>query len=402
MMMADVTSYLQQIAPLDLAADWDNVGLLLGNADVGVQRILTCLTVTPAVVAEAVDQGVQLIVTHHPILFRPIQRLTTANTEGRMLLMLVSAGIAVYSAHTAYDNCPGGINDLLAQHLRLSDVEPLRPLTPPSPRRGEGRDEGQCKIVVFVPDTDLHKVSDAMFAAGAGRIGQYDECSFRLAGTGTFFGTESTNPTVGKKGRREDVSEWRLEVVCPEPRVDAVVRALRRAHSYEEPAFDVYPLRPAPHPASPLTPTPLPVGERGGGEGRRGGEGSGEGRVGRLAKPASLGELARIVKGALAAKQVQMVGDPGKAIERVAIICGSGRDLLADVFSAHADVLLTGEMRFHDYLAAEARELGLLLPGHYATERFAMEELAAKLQKRFPSLEVWSSRLERDPVCMLT
>jgi dinuclear metal center YbgI/SA1388 family protein len=366
MMMQDVTSYLQQIAPLDLAADWDNVGLLLGNADVGVQRILTCLTVTPAVVAEAVDQGVQLIVTHHPILFRPIQRLTTANTEGRMLLMLVSAGIAVYSAHTAYDNCPGGINDLLAQRLHLGEVEPLR-----------RRDEGQCKIVVFVPDADLNKVSDAMFAAGAGRIGQYNECSFRLAGTGTFFGTESTNPTVGQKGQREDVSEWRLEVVCPGPRVDAVVRALRRAHSYEEPAFDVYPLRP-------------------------GGSKGGEGRIGRLAQPASLAELARTVKGALEANQVQIVGDAGKAVERVAIVCGSGGEMLADVLAARADVFLTGEMRFHDYLAAEARGLRLLLPGHYATERFAMAELAVKLQKMFPSLEVWASREERDPVTMLT
>jgi dinuclear metal center YbgI/SA1388 family protein len=362
MKLHDITSFLQQLAPLDLAADWDNVGLLFGNADIDVQRILTCLTVTPTVIGEAVDQGVQLIVTHHPILFHPIKRLTTANTEGRMLLMLAGAGIAVYSAHTAYDNCPGGINDRIAERLGLTNIEPLRQ-----------RQERQCKIVVFVPDKDLAKVQDALFAEGAGRIGQYNECSFRLAGTGTFFGTESTQPTVGQKGRREDVSEWRLEVVCSEARVDAVVRAMRRAHSYEEPAYDVYPLRP-------------------------GGGRSGDGRSGRLRQPVPLGELARTAKGALKAGSVQVVGDLGKPVERVAIVCGAGGELLTDALSARADVFLTGELRFHDYLTAEARRLGLLLPGHYATERFGMEELATQLQKTLPAVEVWASRLERDPV----
>jgi dinuclear metal center YbgI/SA1388 family protein len=270
--------------------------------------------------------------------------------------------VAVYSGHTAYDNCPGGINDLIAGRLGLTAVEPLV--------RDEER---QCKIVVFVPDKDLAKVSDALFAEGAGRIGQYNECSFRLAGTGTFFGTESTNPTIGQKGRREDVSEWRLEVICPEERVDAVVRAMRKAHSYEEPAYDVYPLRP------------------GGGKG-------GTGRIGRLPQPQLLGELARAVKAGLQATQVQVVGDLGKRVERVAIVCGAGGELLSAALSARADAFLTGELRFHDYLTAEARGLGLLLPGHYATERFGMEELAARLQKAFAGLEVWASRNEVDPL----
>src|SRR5262249_50758699 len=160
---------------------------------------------------------------------------TADAAEGRALLGLARAGVAVYSPHTALDNAPGGINDLLARKLGLVGVGPLR-----------GRDgPGQVKLVVFVPDKDLGKVSDALFAAGAARIGAYTECSFRLAGTGTFFGTESANPTVGEKGRREEVSEWRLEVVCPERAVAEVAGAMRRAHSYEEPAFDVYPLRPA-------------------------------------------------------------------------------------------------------------------------------------------------------------
>ena len=144
------------------------------------------------------------------------------------------AGIAVYSPHTAFDNCAGGINDGLCEKLGVRNAVPLRP-----------RDaKRQCKLVAFVPDADLQKVTDALFAAGAGVIGEYRECSFRLAGTGTFHGSDAANPAVGQKGRREDVSEWRLEVVVPEARVSAAIAALRAAHSYEEPAFDVYPLRP--------------------------------------------------------------------------------------------------------------------------------------------------------------
>src|SRR5205085_5140653 len=189
------------------------------------------------------------IVAHHPILFRAVKRLTAANAEGRMLLALAKAGVAVHSPHTAFDNTRGGINELLAMKLELTELAPLR-------RRDAER---QCKVVVFVPEADLERVADAMFAAGAGRIGEYSQCSFRLTGTGTFFGSDAANPTVGQKGRREEVSEWRLEAICPEGQTDRVVAALRRAHSYEEPAYDVYPLRPAPVAAGRLSRLPQPV-----------------------------------------------------------------------------------------------------------------------------------------------
>jgi dinuclear metal center YbgI/SA1388 family protein len=361
--IASVLGYLERFAPLDLAAERDNVGLLLGDRDGPVERVLTCLTVTPEVVAEAVEEHAQLIVTHHPILFRPVQRLTTGNPEGRMLLALVKAGVSVYSPHTAFDNTGGGINEMLAGRLGLRGVSPLR------------REEGprQCKVVVFVPDADLGKVSDAVFAAGAGNIGQYSQCSFRLAGTGTFFGSDAANPTVGQKGRREDVSEWRLEVVCAESAAERVVAALRKAHSYEEPAFDVYPLKP----------------ER---------SGVGEGRVGRLPRPQPLGEFAQAVKAALQAGAVQVVGDPAGAVEKVAVVCGAGGEYFSDALRARVDVFLTGEMRFHDYLNAQAQGIALCLPGHYATERFGVEELAVRLQGQYPTLQVWPSRRERDPV----
>jgi dinuclear metal center YbgI/SA1388 family protein len=361
--VAAVVDYLEQFAPPRLAAEWDNVGLLLGDRDAPARQVMTCLTLTPEVAAEAVAAGAGLIVTHHPVLFRPVKRLTAATPEGRMLLALIRAGVAVYSPHTALDNTAGGINDLLARRLKLTDVAPLRPLVGP----------GQYKVVVFVPDTDLARVSDAMFAAGAGRIGQYSQCSFRLAGTGTFFGSDAAHPTVGQKGRREEVSEWRLEVVCPDHCLEPVLKALRQAHSYEEPAFDVYPLRP-------------------------GKAGPGEGRTGRLPAPTTLAQLAEEVKGALNARLVQVVGDPQRPVQRLAVVCGAGGELLPDALRAGVDVFLTGELRFHDYLAAHSQGLALVLPGHFATERCGVEELAGLLQARWPEVKVWAARQEADPV----
>jgi dinuclear metal center YbgI/SA1388 family protein len=362
--LAEVIDHLEQLAPPGLAADWDNVGLLLGDRASAAARLMTCLTVTPESAAEAVQRKADLIVTHHPILFKAARRLTADSREGRMLLGLARAGVAVYSPHTAFDNATGGINDLLARKLELTETGPLRP----------GPGARQVKLVVFVPEADLGRVSDALFAGGAGRIGEYSECSFRLAGTGTFYGSDSSNPTVGRKGRREEVGEWRLEVVCPERRVGEVVAAMRRAHSYEEPAFDLYPLTPAPQAKA------------------------GEGRLGRLPAPAPLADLAARVRRVLSCGPVQVVGDAGRVVSRVAVVCGAGGEMMPDALRAGADVLLTGEMRFHDYLAARAQGLALVLPGHHATERCGVEDLAARLRSKWPEAEVWASEREIDPV----
>ncbi len=364
--VANLSAALESIAPLSLAADWDNVGLLLGDSAAPIEHVMTCLSVTPDVVAEAIQERVQLIVSHHPILFRPTKKLTTRTPEGRMLLDLVQAGVAVYSAHTAFDNCSGGINEQIAKRLGLIGVAPLR----------LGDAAGQCKIIVFVPDKDLGKVSDAMFAAGAGRIGQYRECSFRLAGTGTFFGSEETNPTIGARGQREEVAEWRLEVLCPDTLAEPVVAAMRAAHSYEEPAYDVYPLR---RQRAPL----------------------GEGRIGSLPAPLPLADFARLVKTALAASSVQIVGAHQAAVQRIAIACGAAGEFRADAHAQKADAFVTGETRFHDCLAAEADRIALVLPGHYASERPGIEALANMLATQFPSLAVWPSRCERDPLTVL-
>jgi dinuclear metal center YbgI/SA1388 family protein len=360
--IAAVVASLEAFAPARTAAEWDNVGLLLGDPAGPANRIMTCLTITSDVVEEAVDGQVELIVSHHPILFRGAKQLIAGRGEGKVVLPLARAGVAVYSPHTAFDNCRGGINDILCQRLGITNTEPLRPRDGPR----------TCKLTVFVPDADLGAVSNALFAAGAGEIGKYTQCSFRLPGKGTFFGSDDTNPTVGQKGRREEVDEWRLEVVLPEAKVAGVVRAMRKAHSYEEPAFDIYPLKSGPS--------------------------GGEGRMGELATPTTLGELAARAKSALAAASMQVVGERSKTVRRVAVACGAAGEFLVDSIRANADAFLTGEMRFHDALTARTAGVGVLLPGHYATERPAVEELAAKLATDWPTAQVWASQREQDPL----
>ena len=362
--VADLMAYFSRFAPPATAAIWDNVGLLIGDAADPANRILTCLTVTPNVVAEAVAENADAIVSHHPVLFRGVKTLSSQTSEGRLLLPLLRAGIAVYSPHTAFDDCHGGVNDDLCERLGLIDVAPLRAANP-----GES---GEYKLVVFVPENDLATVADALFAAGAGKIGNYEQCSFRTPGTGTFFGNDAANPAIGQRGQREDVAEFRLEVVVPKSRVERVVAALRQSHRYEEPAYDLYPLH-----------NP---------------NGTGTGRVGKLLIPQTLASLAEFTAKALSASMVQFVGSPERSIARVAIACGAAGEYLPDAIRENVDVFLTGEVRFHDALSAESANIALILPGHYATERPAIEMLASRLQTEFPTAKVWASQRERDPL----
>lgn len=354
---------LDSIAPLSLAESWDNVGLLLGDGELVIDRIMTCLTVTQNVVSEAIEKQAKLIVSHHPILFKPANRITTSTEEGRLLWQLTRQGIAVYSPHTAYDNAEGGINDQLAQLLKLQDVKPLVPAVPVT----------EFKVITFVPETDLNQVSQAIFDAGAGRIGNYERCSFRSAGIGTFQGNALSNPSAGKAGEMESTPEWKLEVVCPQNCLHQALAAIRKAHSYEEPAIDIIPL----HNLS--------------------GNHYGSCRIGRLAVPLTPKALAEMVSSKLQTP-VSLTGDCQRtAIQKVAIVCGAGGSLLSQAIQAGADAFLTGEIRFHDELAAQAAGLTVIAAGHYATERPGIEQLAQRLADLLPGCTIWASSAEQNP-----
>jgi dinuclear metal center YbgI/SA1388 family protein len=359
----DLTRWLDTFAPFKSAESWDNVGLLWGDPDATINRVMTCLTVTANVAAEAIAEQAQAIVSHHPVLFRPVKKLIAGHPENGFLWDLARAGVSILSPHTAFDNTEGGINDGLALRLGLTNVRPLRPFTPAS----------SCKIVVFTPESDGEAMLSAAFNAGAGRIGAYEQCSFAIPGHGTFFGGEGSNPTVGQAGRRESVEELRIELVCPADRLPEALAAIRAAHSYEEPAIDVYPLQ--------VGPSQI-----------------GAGRIGRLAQPTSLEALAWLVERDLDAPGLQFVGEPGREVSRVAIVCGAGDDFLPDAHRAGADVLLTGEARFHRALEAEALGIGMIVAGHHATERPGVEGLATRIGREFSGVTVWASRKERDPL----
>jgi hypothetical protein len=238
-----------------------------------------------------------------------------------------------------------------------------------------------CKIVVFVPVADLPKVSNALFHSGAGVIGQYQHCSFRVAGTGTFLGTGSANPTVGKVGKLEQVDEYRLEVVCPSDRVADAIAAMRQSHSYEEPPFDVYPLQ--------STAGALPGAY-------------GSGRIGILPRPLSPSEWAAIVAELLQTPIVLTGQRDRTSLSTVAIVCGAGGSLMKQAIAAGADAFLTGEIRFHDELAAQAADVTVIAAGHYATERPGVEHLAQRLADVLTTCKVWASCAEQNPAQWVT
>jgi dinuclear metal center YbgI/SA1388 family protein len=379
--ISDVVAWLEEFAPSRLAESWDNVGLLWGDPVGIAERVMTCLTITPATAAEAIEAQASLIVSHHPVLLREVKRIRADLVETGQLWKLARAGVAIASPHTAFDNTRDGINDILCQRLGLLEVSPLRPRSPvalaTASRPAAALGPESFKVVVFTPESDCEAVLSAAFHAGAGQIGAYRECSFAIPGRGTFFGGETTNPSVGRRGQREVVDELRLEVVCPAGRLADVLSAIRARHSYEEPAIDVYPLHTI---VTSSTVTP-----------------PGAGRIGRLVDGRGLAELAGFVGGVLGSMAVQVVGDGGRIVSRVAVACGAGDEFVQDAARAGAEVLITGEARFHRGVEAESLGVALIMAGHYATERLGVEHLAQRIAVAFPSLSVWPSQTERDP-----
>ena len=347
--------------PRHLAADWDNVGLLLGERGTAVERIMTCLTVTPDSAAEAVEDGAQLIVTHHPILFRAVQRLTDATPEGRMLLALARAGVAVYSPHTAFDNARDGINDLLAGRTGLRDVRPLRMQMGPR----------QCKVVVFVPDKAC--TASPTPSSRQERASSVSTASAAFAWQAPGRSSAARKPirrsarrAAGRKSGSGGAPKWFVpRHACRPPSLRSANRTPTKSRRSTSTRF-----------------TPL----RGRVRAHRDAFGA-----------AALGRVRQGIQHALSAGGMQMVGDADRQVQRVAIVCGAGGEFLGDAVRDRADLLVTGEVRFHDCLEARAEGLALLLPGHSAAERCGVEMLAERLQEQWPALRISASRREADP-----
>lgn len=363
--VSDILGIINKFAPPGLTEEWDNVGLQVGEPTAPVQRIMIALDASKETVAAAASSDSNLLLTHHPLIFHPLKKINANDPVASAIFSAIKNGVAVISAHTNYDTAAGGLNDLLAARLGLQDFLPLR----------IGGAEELLKLVVYVPQGHEDQVLNALFQF-SGFIGNYRDCSFRTAGVGTFRPMEGARPFLGKVGAREQAEEYRLEVLLRKPDLSAAIGALLKAHPYEEPAYDIYPL--------------LNTGEK-----------WGLGRIGRLPSPLSLDALARLVKERLEVPALRMVGEPSMQVKKVAVCSGSGAGLLKEAVRQGAQVLVTGDVRYHD--AREAMDLGIAVldAGHFATEILAVAGMATalrdSLQERGYCCEILEHRGERDP-----
>ena len=366
MQLAQLVSVMEEIAPTRHAESWDNVGLLVGDPAQDVTGAMLTIDYTPEVACEAAGAGANAVVAYHPPIFEAVKRVTSSGSTG-LIFDAIRRGVAIYSPHTAMDAAPGGTNDVLADVLELRDRAPLKLAQTKAT---------QYKLVAFVPHDALDKVSRALFEAGAGRIGNYTSCSFRSAGTGTFFGEEGTNPSVGQSGKLETAEEVRLETVVPISRIEHVIRALRQSHPYEEPAFDLNQLAAPP-------------------------EGIGIGRVGALPEGVTADMLANRIKRELAIDRLLVAGDPQRLVRRAAVCAGACGNLLDDAIAQRVDLYLTGEMRHHDALKAARAGVTVICTLHSNSERAVLKRLAEQLRQRLPGLPVHVSQKDRDPFLVL-
>lgn len=341
----DFLAVLERLAPAALAEEWDNCGLQAGSRAADVSRVLVALDITDAVIDEALSHGCDLVLTHHPMIFRPIASVSDESGAGRLARRAVAAGINVVAAHTNLDAAPGGLGDILAGLLGLTGVEPVS-----APARGSG-----YKLAVFVPLPDLEPVRQALFAAGAGVIGDYRHCSWYAPGTGTFLPGEGANPAIGRPGAEETVAELRLETVVSADVLEAVVAAMIDAHSYEEPAYDIYPL----------------VSLK---------SGAPAGRVGELPEALSAPDLAGRLAGLFGVDNVRYTAPSAAMVKRVAVVPGSGAGFIGALRGA-IDVLVTGDYKYHDVQLADELGIGLIELPHDVSEGVALEHWLPSLER---------------------
>ncbi|SHE64317.1 dinuclear metal center protein, YbgI/SA1388 family [Seinonella peptonophila] len=352
---------MEQIAPPSLAVPKDRIGLQVGNPQQEVKGVLLTLDVTEAVIDEAIQKGLNWIITHHAILYRPLTTIDTSTPKGRLLTKALAHEINILVAHTNLDTAIGGVNDVLAQRLQLQSVKPLE----------IHYIESLVKLVVTVPISHEQQVIRAITDAGAGWIGNYSHCTFRQQGTGTFLPQSGTNPFIGKAGKLEEVAETRLETILPEKLTNKVLTALFANHPYEEVAYDLYPLKQA-------------------------GKEYGLGRIGDLEKELSLEQLIKVIKKEYQVDGLRLVGDPTKKIKRVAVLGGAGGRYWPRALKQGADVLITGDLDFHTAQDAWLAGFVLIDPGHHI-EHLALEPLKENLQGALSQLAITVSQVNTNP-----
>lgn len=360
-LIRDLAAYLDAFAPPTYQESYDNAGLIVGDPNAAINGVLVSLDTTEAVVEEAIAKGCNVIVAHHPIVFKGLKKLNGKNYVERTVIKALKNDVAIFAAHTNLDNVAGGVNYHIAGRLGLQNVEIL------APKAGT-----LSKLVVYTPEADLDAVLSALYAVGAGQIGQYDHCSFRVGGTGTFRPLDTANPVVGSVGRDETVAELRLEVLLPTYLEGAAVQAMKKAHSYEVPAYDLYA----------LSNTNQTVGS---------------GAVGDLPEPMNERDWLAYLKRHMNATVIRHTPFRNKSVRRVAVCGGAGSFLLSNALRAGADVFVTADYKYHEFFDAEGR-LVICDIGHYESEVFTKELIQQHLAQKFTTFAVILSEIDTNPV----
>lgn len=361
MKISEIISLIEEVAPISLQEEYDNAGLQVGDKNNEATGVLLCIDVTEDVIDEAVQKGFNLIISHHPLLFKGLKNITGKNYIERVVIKAIKNDISIYAAHTNLDNAQGGVNFKIAEKLNLEDVRIL------SPQKGK-----LLKLVVFTPIAAADEVREAMLNAGAGKIGNYDMCSYNMAGYGTFRPCDGAEPYCGEVGAMHREDEVRIEVILPDYNKNKVLGAMLKIHPYEEPAYDIVQLENANAYA-------------------------GSGVIGELCNPMDEMEFLKMVKNIFSVGTVKYSPLTGKKIKRVALCGGSGAFLINDAIRANADLFLTGEVGYHNFFMAEKRIL-LVEAGHYETEQYTKDIFCDIITKKFPNFAVQYTSVEPNPI----
>lgn len=342
---------LEKLAPPFLQESYDNAGLLIGNSNAEVNKVLISLDVTEKVLDEAISKNCQIIIAHHPLIFKGLKRITGKNMVERIVTKAIKNDIAIYAIHTNLDNVIGGVNSILCEKLGIKDTRIL------SPKEGLLR-----KLVTFCPKKDASKIRQAIFDVGAGHIGNYDNCSFNTDGAGTFRALDGSNPYVGKKGELHFEEEVRIESVFPVYLENKILQAMNAAHPYEEVAYDIFP----------LMNTYKNVGA---------------GMIGELETEMNERAFLQRIKDVTDTACIRHSDLLGRKIKKVGVCGGSGSFLIHDAIRAGADIFITGDIKYHDFFEAD-KKLVIADIGHYESEQFSKDLIYSVLIKKFPTFAV--------------
>lgn len=361
MQLSKIISFLSEIAPPALQEGYDNSGLIVGNPNWDIKKAVISLDCTEAVIDEAIEQGCNLVIAHHPIVFSGLKRFNGSNYVERTIIKAIKNDIAIYAIHTNLDNVLHGVNKRIAERLGLKNCAILLP------KQGTLQ-----KLTTFVPTDQVEKVKTALFNAGAGNIGNYDQCSFALEGTGTFRPNDAANPYVGATGTTQREKETRIEVLIPSYKTSGILQALFAAHPYEEVAYYLQPLQNA-------------------------NQEIGSGMIGQMEKPLPFTDFVTHLKSSMQLHTVKATKPVTEYVQSVAVCGGSGSFLLEKAKAAKADVFITADFKYHDYFDADG-EITILDIGHYESERFTIDLLFDFLSENFPNFALLKTEVETNPV----